>query len=114
MPQASPWIALEAGADADASARALAHVHERFFADAPVDAHALRSVISASWRRCARAGVTPSDHDVQVLDDGELRERRASSGLEPAVAALRELLGPSGGLLIVTDAEPVEPTWTSD
>jgi hypothetical protein len=105
VPQASPWIALEAGADAEASALALAHVHEQFFSDAPVDPHAVRPVISASWRRCARAGVTPRDHDVLVLDDGELRERRAASGLESAVAALRELLGSSGGLLIVTDAE---------
>jgi hypothetical protein len=108
VPQASPWIALEAGADADASARALSHVHERFFGSAEPPsggAGPLRSVISASWRRCARAGVTPADHDVAVLDDGELRERRAASGLEAAVAALRELLDGTGHLMIVTDAE---------
>jgi hypothetical protein len=101
----SPWIALEAGVDAEASARTLADVHERFFAQAPVRSPALRPVISASWRRCARAGVTPADQDVAVLDDGELRERRVASGLEPAVTALREVLRSSGGLMIVTDAE---------
>ena len=109
VPQASPWIALEAGADADASARALAHVHERFFGlrdQAPAaQPDALRSVISASWRRCTRAGVTPLDHDVAVLDEPTLRERRAASGLEPAVAALREMLSGTGELMIVTDPD---------
>src|SRR5919201_4354228 len=102
MSRASPWTALEAGADADASARALRAAHERFFSDGRPGE--VRPVVSASWRRCLRAGVAPGAGEPIVLGDAALRERRAASGLALVVPPLPDVLAGSGQLLIVTDA----------
>src|SRR6266542_2064261 len=103
MSRPSPWIALEAGVDARASAQRLRRAHERFFSGA--DGAAVRPVISASWRRCVRAGVSPDAGEVPLLDRAALGQRRAASGLAAAVPGLREVLGGTGHLLIVTDAD---------
>ena len=110
MPARDPWLAVEAGADVTAHQRSLRRVHELYFTGAR-EARALRSVIDASWRRSRRAGVEPEAPDgcaPFALDGDALAERRRRSGLEPALPALRDLLGAHARdarhLLIVTDA----------
>jgi hypothetical protein len=105
------WIALEAGVDPDASARALRRAHERFFAGAADEPTPVRTVIGASWRRAARAGVAPdaSGSAGAPLDEPAVSERRRASGLAAALPLLRDLVDVEARearhLLIVTDAE---------
>jgi hypothetical protein len=103
------WVALEAGADPAASARALRAEHERFFTDGEPAPDGVRSIIGASWRRSLRAGVAPELCAAPVLLDDALGERRARSGLADAMPIVRDLVGVSTrearNLLIVTDTE---------
>jgi hypothetical protein len=103
------WVALEAGADPAASARALRAAHERFFAGGVTANNSVRSIIGASWRRSQRAGIAPGLCSAPVLPDDALAERRARSGLATALPLVRELVGVSTRethhLLIVTDIE---------
>ena len=117
MSQRNPWVAVDAGADLGARERLLRRVHEAFFSDTgagDLEGAALpaRSVIAASWRRSRRAGVEPEAVDgcaPHELDADSLTERRAHSGIEPALPFLREILGAHAReahhLLIVTDAD---------
>jgi hypothetical protein len=106
------WVAVEAGADPDASARALRAAHERFFSS-PTDAEprgGVRTVIAASWRRSLRAGAADGVAAAPaVVDDAALEARRRASGLAGALPALRELVDvqthEARHLLIVTDPD---------
>jgi hypothetical protein len=103
------WVAVEAGADPAASARALRAAHDRFFAGGAADNNAVRSIIGASWRRSQRAGIAPGLCAAPVLPDDALADHRARSGLANALPLVRELVGVSTRethhLLIVTDIE---------
>jgi hypothetical protein len=106
------WIALEAGADPEVSARALRAAHQRVFADAAAPGAGVRTVIGASWRRALRAGVAPGDAAADPaagVDDAALEERREASGLAAVLPIVRELVDvrarEARHLLIVTDAE---------
>jgi hypothetical protein len=106
----SVWVALEAGADPAASARALRGAHERFFDGGERVRSGVRSIISASWRRSQRAGVLPEIGAAPVpLFDDALAERRERSGLAATLPVVRDLVGLSTRearhLLIVTDAQ---------
>lgn len=111
MAAANVWVALEAGADLESSARLLGDAHGRFFTDGRAGCDAVRSVIAASWRRSVRAGVAPEAraNAPVVLDDEALARLRQRSGLAAALPIVRELVGAdtreARHLLIVTDPE---------
>jgi hypothetical protein len=92
-----PFIAVDAGTDIRAHARALRRAWE---AREPAS---VRAVISQSWSRMASAGLDPDHlHPRRALSPDALEDARAVSPLSEALPALRRCLG---GLAL--DAEHV-------
>lgn len=88
-----PWVALEAGADPAERVRVLRHAHDRF-TEAGTLTRPVRSVVADSWRRSARARVSPEDTGAAVeLTDGDLGAYRAEHPLAGVMPLFRELMG---------------------
>ncbi|MFH8487283.1 GAF domain-containing protein [Streptomyces longisporoflavus] len=88
-----PWVALEAGADPAERVRILRRAHERF-TEAGTVTRPVRSVVAESWRRSARARVSPEDTGAAVeLTDGDLGSYRAEHPLAGVMPLFRELMG---------------------
>jgi hypothetical protein len=86
-------VALEAGADPVERVRVLRHAHERF-TEAGTVARPVRSVVADSWRRSAKARVSPEDTGAAVeLTDGDLGSYRAEHPLAKVMPLFRELTG---------------------
>lgn len=104
-----PWVALEPGTDPVERVRVVRRAHERF-TDAGTICRPVRSVVAESWRRSARARVSPEATGATVeLTDGDLGAYRAEHPLARVMPLFRELMGPfaSDGehLLAVCDAQ---------
>ncbi|MFF2846016.1 GAF domain-containing protein [Streptomyces sp. NPDC058001] len=104
-----PWVALEPGADPTERERALRHAHERFTAAGTV-ARPVRGVVADSWRRSARARVSPDSVSATMeLTDGDLGTYRAEHPLARVMPLFRELTGSFAQdgehLLAVCDAQ---------
>ncbi|MER5304307.1 GAF domain-containing protein [Streptomyces lasiicapitis] len=88
-----PWLALEPGADPAERVRTMRSAHERFTAAGTV-ARPVRSVVAESWRRSARARVSPEDTGASVeLTAGDLGAYRAEHPLSRVMPLFRELVG---------------------
>ncbi|MGW5861309.1 GAF domain-containing protein [Streptomyces sp. NPDC055239] len=88
-----PWVALESGADPAERMRILRRAHERF-TEAGTVARPVRSVVADSWRRSAKARVSPEDTGAAVeLTDGDLGSYRAEHPLAAVMPLFRELMG---------------------
>lgn len=102
-----PWVALDPGADPVERTRALRRAHETFTEVGTVP-RPVRSVVAASWRRSARAGVGPDGTASVEIADGDLDAVRAEHPLARVMPLFRELMGTfaSDGahLLAVCDA----------
>jgi len=103
-----PWVALDTGTDPAERVRVLQRAHETF-TEAGTVPRPVRSVVAASWRRSARAGVRPDGSASVELTDGDLGSYRAEHPLAPVMPLFRELMGTfaSDGehLLAVCDAQ---------
>ncbi|MFJ6569586.1 GAF domain-containing protein [Streptomyces sp. NPDC091292] len=104
-----PWVALEPGADPAERERALRRAHETFTVAGTV-AGPVRGVVADSWRRSARARVSPDGMSATVeLTDGELSVYRAEHPLARVMPLFRELTGSFAQdgehLLAVCDAQ---------
>ncbi|MFH8561468.1 GAF domain-containing protein [Streptomyces sp. NPDC017988] len=104
-----PWVALEPGADPTERVRVLRRAHERFTAAGTVS-RPVRPVVADSWRRSARARVSPEGVGAAVeLADGDLRAYRAEHPLARVMPLFRELMGTFATdgehLLAVCDAQ---------
>ncbi|MGP3922180.1 GAF domain-containing protein [Streptomyces sp. 8N616] len=89
---ANPWVALESGADPAERVGAIRRAHEAFTAAGSVD-RPIRPVVVDSWRRSARAHVSPDTTASVELTDGELGTYRAEHPLAPVMPLFRELMG---------------------
>ncbi|MCB5168388.1 GAF domain-containing protein [Streptomyces bambusae] len=102
-----PWVALPAGADAAEREVQLRRAHRTFADEGRVEG-AVREVVAASWRRCARALVSPECSARVDVSDGDLRSYREKHPLAAVMPLFRELVGAfaAGGehLLAVCDA----------
>ncbi len=88
-----PWVALEPGADPAERVRVVRQAHERFTAAGTV-VRPVRSVVAESWRRSARARVSPEGSGAAVeLTDGDLGSYRAEHPLARVMPLFRELMG---------------------
>ncbi|MEU5952144.1 GAF domain-containing protein [Streptomyces sp. NPDC047525] len=88
-----PWVALDSGADPAERVRVLRRAHERF-TEAGTVTRPVRSVVADSWRRSARARVSPEDTGATVeLTDGDLGAYRAEHPLAGVMPLFRELMG---------------------
>ncbi|WP_447035445.1 GAF domain-containing protein [Streptomyces sp. DSM 118878] len=104
-----PWVALAPGADPVERVRVLRQAHERFTAGGTV-IRPVRSVVADSWRRSARARVSPEGAGAAVeLTDGDLGAYRAEHPLARVMPLFRELMGTFATdgehLLAVCDAQ---------
>lgn len=103
-----PWVALGQGADPAQRVRTLLRAHERFTDSGAVD-RPVRGVVAESWRRSARARVSPDGTAALALADSELEDYRAQHPLAGVMPLFRELMGTfaSDGehLLAVCDAD---------
>ncbi|MEU1146246.1 GAF domain-containing protein [Streptomyces sp. NPDC005863] len=104
-----PWVALEAGADPAERTRMLRRAHERF-TEAGTISLPVRSVVADSWRRSARARVSPEAGGAPVeLTDGDLGTYRSEHPLARVMPLFRELMGTFAAdgehLLAVCDAQ---------
>ncbi|MFF5445648.1 GAF domain-containing protein [Streptomyces sp. NPDC012888] len=102
-----PSVALPDGTDPVERSRLLRRAHARFTADGRVEAP-VRAVIARSWRRCARARVSPECSARVALTQGELRAYRERHPLALVLPVFRELVGTFAAherhLLAVCDA----------
>ena len=87
-----PWVALEPGADPVERTRALLRAHETFTQVGTVP-RPVRSVVADSWRRSARASVSPDGAASVELTDGDLGSYRADHPLARVMPLFRELMG---------------------
>ncbi|WP_172387185.1 GAF domain-containing protein [Streptomyces sp. MNP-20] len=88
-----PWVALEPGADPAERVRTIRRAHERFTAAGTV-ARPVRSAVADSWRRSARARVSPAGTGASVeLTAGDLGAYRAEHPLSRVMPLFRELMG---------------------
>ncbi|MFD4631119.1 GAF domain-containing protein [Streptomyces sp. NPDC058284] len=104
-----PWVALEPGADLAERVRTIRRAHERF-ADVGTVSRPVRAVVADSWRRSARARVSPEGTGAAVeLADGDLGAYRAEHPLARVMPLFRELMGTFAAdgehLLAVCDAQ---------
>ncbi|MEU5582299.1 GAF domain-containing protein [Streptomyces huasconensis] len=89
----NPWVALEPGADPAERVRVLRQAHEKFTAAGTV-VRPVRPVVADSWRRSARARVSPEGTGAVVeLADGDLGAYRAEHPLARVMPLFRELMG---------------------
>ncbi|MEN8651951.1 GAF domain-containing protein [Streptomyces sp. 21So2-11] len=86
------WVALQAGADPAARLGALRRAHDTFTAAGRVE-RPVRSVVADSWRRSARARVSPDGHARVELCDDDLGSYRDGHPLARAMPVVRELMG---------------------
>lgn len=86
------WVALEPGTDPAERMRDLRRAHERFTAAGTV-ARPVRTVVAESWRRSARARVSPDGTAHVELADGDLGSYRADHPLARVMPLFRELMG---------------------
>lgn len=103
-----PWVALEAGADPAERLGELRRAHETFTTAGRLEQR-VRSVVGESWRRSARARVSPDSTALVELTDGDLGAYRDEHPLARVMPLFRELMGTfaSDGehLLAVCDAQ---------
>ncbi|WP_141698490.1 GAF domain-containing protein, partial [Streptomyces lushanensis] len=86
------WVALEGGADPAERRGVLRRAHESFATAGRVE-RPVRSVVAASWRRSARARVSPEGTaSVELTDDG-LAAYRDAHPLSRMMPLFRELMG---------------------
>ncbi|MFJ2742961.1 GAF domain-containing protein [Streptomyces sp. NPDC087440] len=86
------WVALEPGADPGERLGLLRRAHEVFTSAGRVE-RPVRPVVAASWRRSARARVSPDGHARVELADDDLSTYRDSHPLARAMPLFRELMG---------------------
>ncbi|MGW6708508.1 GAF domain-containing protein [Streptomyces sp. NPDC054956] len=102
-----PSVALPGGADPVERTRELRRAHAAFTRDGRVEAP-VRAVIARSWRRCARARVSPECAPGLELAGAELRSYREEHPLARVLPLFRELVGAFAAhgehLLAVCDA----------
>ncbi|MFD9723416.1 GAF domain-containing protein [Streptomyces sp. NPDC059072] len=102
-----PSPALPGGADPAERTRELRRAHAAFTRDGRVEAP-VRAVIARSWRRCARARVSPECAPRMELAERELSSYRAEHPLARVMPLFRELVGEVAAhgahLLAVCDA----------
>ncbi|MEV0992682.1 GAF domain-containing protein [Streptomyces sp. NPDC049949] len=102
-----PSVALPGGADPAERTRALRRAHTAFTRDGRVE-DPVRAVIAKSWRRCARARVSPECTPRVELAEADLRSYRAQHPLARVMPVFRELVGAFAAhgshLLAVCDA----------
>ncbi|MFE0604513.1 GAF domain-containing protein [Streptomyces sp. NPDC058892] len=107
MGDRKPSVALPDGADPAARSRELRRAHDAFTREGRVDAP-VRSVIARSWRRCARARLSPECTPRVELAEAELRPYREEHPLARVMPLFRELVGAFAShgahLLAVCDA----------
>ncbi|MFF0745250.1 GAF domain-containing protein [Streptomyces sp. NPDC004111] len=84
------WVALEPGADPRERLDALRRAHEAFATAGRVE-RPVRPVVAESWRRSARARVSPDGHARVELADDDLGAYRDSHPLARAMPLVREL-----------------------
>ncbi|MFF7176902.1 GAF domain-containing protein [Streptomyces sp. NPDC008121] len=87
-----PWVALEPGADPVERSGALRGAHEAFTAEGRVR-RAVRPVVAESWRRSARARVSPDGAACVELGDDDLEAYRHGHPLAGVMPVIRELMG---------------------
>ncbi|WP_156725216.1 GAF domain-containing protein [Streptomyces apocyni] len=85
------WVALEPGTDPAERANQLRRAHADFTTSGAV-ARPVRPVVAASWRRSARARVSPEGTARVELVDGELGSYRAEHPLARVMPLFRELM----------------------
>ncbi|MER6256486.1 GAF domain-containing protein [Streptomyces sp. NPDC001584] len=102
-----PSVALPGGADPVARTRELRRAHAAFTRDGLVEGP-VRAVIARSWRRCARARLSPECAPRVELADAELRSYREEHPLARVMPLFRDLVGAFAAhgahLLAVCDA----------
>ncbi|MFI5763444.1 transcriptional regulator [Streptomyces sp. NPDC051563] len=102
-----PSVALPGGADPARRTRELRRAHAAFTQDGRVEAP-VRAVIARSWRRCARARVSPECTPRLELAGAELRAYREQHPLARVLPLFRDLVGAFAAdgahLLAVCDA----------
>ncbi|WP_328740538.1 GAF domain-containing protein [Streptomyces erythrochromogenes] len=107
MGDRDPSVALPDGADPAARSRELRRAHASFTRDGRVETP-VRAVIARSWRRCARARLSPECAPRVELADAELRPYREEHPLARVMPLFRDLVGAFAAhgahLLAVCDA----------
>lgn len=102
-----PSLALPGGADPVERTRVLRRAHDTFTRDGRVEAP-VRTVIAKSWRRCARARVSPECAPRLELAEADLGSYRAQHPLSRVMPLFRDLVGAFAAhgahLLAVCDA----------
>ncbi|MCX5307570.1 GAF domain-containing protein [Streptomyces sp. NBC_00160] len=102
-----PSVALPGGADPAARTRELRRAHAAFTRDGRVEAP-VRAVIARSWRRCARARLSPECAPRVELAEADLRSYREAHPLARVMPLFRDLVGAFAAhgahLLAVCDA----------
>lgn len=87
-----PWVALAADADPGERSGVLRRAHEVFTSAGRLE-RPVRAVVGASWRRSARARVSPDDAPAVEWGPDELGPYRAAHPLARAMPVIRELMG---------------------
>ncbi|MFB7479887.1 GAF domain-containing protein [Streptomyces anulatus] len=87
-----PWVALAADADPGERSGALRRAHDVFTSAGRLE-RPVRAVVGASWRRSARARVSPDHAPAVELGPDELGPYRAAHPLARAMPVIRELMG---------------------
>ncbi|MFF9351694.1 GAF domain-containing protein [Streptomyces sp. NPDC014734] len=86
-----PWVALAAGTDPGRQYRRLRDAHEVFITAGRLET-SVRPVVGASWRRSARARVSPDGTAPIELGSEDLGPYREGHPLAPAMPLIRELM----------------------
>ncbi|MFI9626556.1 GAF domain-containing protein [Streptomyces sp. NPDC052042] len=87
-----PWVALAAGTERGRWLSQLRRAHEAFATDGRVD-RPVRPVVGESWRRSARARVSPDGTAPVELGAEDLGPYRDEHALAPVMPLIRELVG---------------------
>ncbi|MFF8264421.1 GAF domain-containing protein [Streptomyces virginiae] len=107
MGDRDPSVALPDGADPAARSRELRRAHAAFTRDGRVETP-VRAVIARSWRRCARARLSPECAPRVELAEADLRPYREEHPLARVMPLFRDLVGAFAAhgahLLAVCDA----------
>lgn len=107
MGDRDPSVALPDGADPAARSRELRRAHAAFTRDGRVETP-VRAVIARSWRRCARARLSPECAPRVELAEAQLRPYREEHPLARVMPLFRDLVGAFAAhgahLLAVCDA----------
>ncbi|MCX5103922.1 helix-turn-helix domain-containing protein [Streptomyces sp. NBC_00439] len=87
-----PWVALAADTDPGARIGQLRRAHEAFTTAGRLE-RPVRPVVGESWRRSARARVSPDGAALVELGPDDLGPYRDGHPLAPAMPVIRELMG---------------------